>query len=63
MNTVGWLGGGGAPLLVGLLADHYGLSLAIAVTAVVYLAAGSLLALGAIKYVDADAAAVRAARG
>lgn len=63
MNTVGWLGGGGAPLLVGLLADHYGLSLAIAVTAVVYLAAGSLLALGAVKYVDADAAAVRAARG
>ncbi|MCC6368444.1 MAG: MFS transporter [Bryobacterales bacterium] len=60
MNTVGWLAGGGtAPLMVGLLADHYGLSLAIAVTAVVYLVAGGLLALGAVKYVDADAVAVR----
>ncbi|MCZ2151040.1 MAG: MFS transporter [Bryobacterales bacterium] len=60
MNTVGWLGGGAAPLLVGLLADHYGLSLAIAATAVVYLVAGGLLILGAVKYADVDAAAVRA---
>jgi len=59
MNTVGWLGGGAAPLLVGLLADHYGLGLAIAATAVVYLVAGGLLILGAVKYADVDAAAVR----
>lgn len=44
MNTVGWMGGGGlAPLLVGLLAGHFGLGLAMALASVVYLLAGVLL--------------------
>lgn len=44
MNTVGWLGGGGlAPLVVGLLAVHYGLGFAMALVSVVYLMAGALL--------------------
>jgi MFS family permease len=44
MNTVGWLGGGGlAPLVVGLLAVHYGLGLAMALVSVVYVVAGALL--------------------
>jgi MFS family permease len=44
MNTVGWLGGGGlAPLVVGLLALHYGLGPAMGLVSVVYLLAGALL--------------------
>ncbi|HZP05316.1 MAG TPA: MFS transporter [Terracidiphilus sp.] len=43
MNTVGWIGGGLAPLLVGILAVRYGLGSAIALVSVVYLLAGSLL--------------------
>ncbi len=44
MNTVGWLGGGGlAPLVVGLLAVHYGLGYAMAIVSVVYIAAGAIL--------------------
>jgi sugar phosphate permease len=44
MNTVGWLGGGGlAPLVVGLLAVHYGLGLAMALVSIVYAVAGALL--------------------
>ena len=44
MNTVGWLGGGGlAPLVVGVLAVHYGLGLAMAMVSVVYVVAGALL--------------------
>jgi hypothetical protein len=37
MNTVGWMGGGGlTPVLVGLLAGHYGLGLAMSLVSVVY---------------------------
>jgi MFS family permease len=43
MNLVGWLGGGSAPLIIGRLAMHYGLSAAISSAAVVYIAAGVLL--------------------
>jgi hypothetical protein len=48
MNTVGWLGGGGAaPLVIGIVARDHGLSLSIALASVVYLAAGLLLLLAA----------------
>lgn len=44
MNTVGWMGGGGlAPVLVGLLAGHFGLGVAMSLVSVVYLMAGALL--------------------
>ena len=46
MNSVGWTGGFLAPTVVGIMSDHFGLGLAIASTAVVYLLAG-LLAIGA----------------
>jgi MFS family permease len=42
MNTAGWTGGSIAPLAVGLAADRFGLSLAIASTAAVYGAVGVL---------------------
>jgi len=44
MNCVGWLAGGGsAPIVIGYIAQHSSLSLAISVTAGVYLLAGALL--------------------
>lgn len=55
MNTVGWLAGGGtAPLIIGILGDNYGLSFAISITAIVYLAAGGLLLIGIFRYVEKD---------
>jgi sugar phosphate permease len=48
MNTVGWLGGGGAaPLVIGIVARDHGLSISIALASVVYLAAGVLLLVAA----------------
>jgi hypothetical protein len=44
MNLVGWLGGGTAPLVVGVIAEFHGLGWAISCAAGVYLlAAGFLL--------------------
>jgi nitrate/nitrite transporter NarK len=43
MNSIGWIGGGAAPVAVGYLAQSTSLSLAISLTAVVYLAAAVLL--------------------
>jgi MFS family permease len=43
MNLVGWLGGGAAPLVVGVIAESHGLSLAISSAAGVYLLAGVFL--------------------
>lgn len=44
MNTVGWLGGGAAaPLVIGVLAQQYGLSIAIALASLVYVVAGAFL--------------------
>lgn len=64
MNTWGWLAGGGtAPVVVGFLADRYGLGYAISLTAAVYLVAGSLLLLGILRYVAADVAAMQKESG
>jgi MFS family permease len=44
MNMVGWLlGGASAPLLIGYLSERSSLSYAISLTAIVYIAAGTLL--------------------
>lgn len=51
MNSVGWTGGSLAPLAVGFGSTHFGLGLAIALTAVVYLLVG-LLALAAVYLVE-----------
>ena len=48
MNMLGWLGGGAsAPLVIGLLAESYGLGLAISSAALVYIVAGILLLVAA----------------
>jgi len=55
MNTVGWLGGGGAaPLVIGIAATRYGLGFSIALASCVYLAAGALLLTGAFVFAAAD---------
>jgi MFS family permease len=47
MNSVGWAGGFLAPTVVGYASDHYGLSVAIASTAAVYLLVGILATVAA----------------
>jgi len=49
MNMVGWLGGGSAPVVIGYIADQRSLSLAISMTAAMYVLAGVLLVLGMVK--------------
>ncbi len=41
MNSLGWLGGGSAPVLIALLAHHFGMSIAISATAGIYLLCGA----------------------
>jgi len=49
MNMLGWLGGGAsAPLVIGLLAERFGLGLAISSAAIVYVAAGIFLLIAAL---------------
>ena len=61
MNMVGWLGGGGTgPVVIGILASHFGLGLAIATASVVYCAAGALLLIGAFAYAGRDTVAMEA---
>src|SRR5262249_13402878 len=56
MNTVGWLAGGGsAPLVIGIVSVHGGLGVAIALTSLVYVAAGLLLITGSVFFVARDA--------
>jgi MFS family permease len=61
MNCVGWLGGGGtAPIVVGLIAQRSSLGFAIAAASAVYCAAGLLLILCMIFFVERDSRALRA---
>jgi MFS family permease len=57
MNTIGWLGGGAlAPVTIGVLAKAWGLSIAIALTGVIYLLAGAALLLAIFRFVRRDSA-------
>ena len=57
MNMVGWLAGGGlAPVMIGYIATKSSLSLAISLTALVYVAAGILLLIGILAFVTRDVA-------
>jgi MFS family permease len=46
MNSVGWIGGSAAPIVVGLVSDHYGMSIAISASSGVYLVVGVVLLVG-----------------
>ena len=63
MNMVGWLGGGSAAVVVGWIADRSSLSLAISMTAAMYVLAGVLLVIGIMKFAAADAAKLKEATG
>lgn len=43
MNSLGWLGGGGAPILIALASKQYGMGTCISATAAIYLCCGLLL--------------------
>lgn len=62
MNMVGWLGGGGAaPVVIGLIAQRYGLGLGISIAAAVYVFAAVFLVLAAVRYVGRDSRRMLAA--
>jgi hypothetical protein len=55
MNMLGWLGGGAsAPLVIGILAESYGLGWAISSAAIVYVSAGILLLIAAVFFAKVD---------
>ncbi len=47
MNSLGWLGGGAAPVLIAMATQQYGMSAALSATAGIYLCAGLSLLVGA----------------
>ena len=55
MNTVGWLGGGTAPLLIGIVAQRSSLGFAIALASAVYVLAGLILLTAITFFVKRDA--------
>lgn len=56
MNAVGWIGGGTAPLVIGIISERSSLGSAIALASVVYVASGILLLIGIALFVNRDAA-------
>lgn len=57
MNMIGWLGGGGiAPVAIGLLAERSSLGHAIALTSLVYVLAGVIVLIAALRFAAKDAA-------
>jgi sugar phosphate permease len=62
MNMMGWLAGGGsAPVVVGMLADRFGLSHAMAYASVSYVIASILLLLAATRFARRDTERMQAA--
>jgi MFS family permease len=55
MNCVGWLGGGTAPVIIGLIAQRESLGQAIALASTVYVLAGLLLLAAALFFTKRDA--------
>jgi MFS family permease len=50
MNSLGWLGGGVAPVAIGVLAGRYGMSASISATSAIYLCVALLLWLGIHRF-------------
>ena len=55
LNSLGWLGGGFAPIAIAVAAQHYGLSACISATAGIYLFIGLLMLWGARRLTVASA--------
>jgi sugar phosphate permease len=59
MNMIGWLiGGGAAPVVIGLIAERAGLSYAISSAALAYVAGSALLLTGILFTINRDSARV-----
>jgi MFS family permease len=59
MNCIGWMiGGGTAPIAIGLLSRHLGLGHSIALSAMAYLVAGAFLLFGMVRLLPRDLAAL-----
>jgi len=64
MNCVGWaVGGGTAPLAVGIMASHYGLGAAISASSIAYVVAAVLLIVGAWVTLPRDLIRLRRTSG
>ncbi len=62
MNAIGWLiGGGSAPILIGMIADQRSLGFAIATASVVYVMGSLFLAFGIVMFVRRDSERMQAA--
>lgn len=58
MNSIGWLGGGVAPVAVAYASERYGMSAAISANSVVYLMFGCLLVFGIRRYMTGPPAKI-----
>jgi hypothetical protein len=50
MNSIGWLGGGIAPVVIGAMSERYGMSGSISATSGIYLGMALLLSFGIVRY-------------
>jgi MFS family permease len=55
MNSIGWLGAGGAPVIIAALSERYGMSASISAVSVIYLGVGLLLVGGIRLFMQAPA--------
>jgi MFS family permease len=55
MNSIAWLGGGAAPIVIAAASERYGMSASISANSMVYLLFGSLLFLGIRRYMRGPA--------
>jgi MFS family permease len=53
MNSIGWLGGGIAPVAIAAMSAHYGMSACLSATSLVYLLFGGVMALGIAAFMRA----------
>ena len=49
-NAIGWFGGGMAPVVIAMAADHYSMGTCLSATSAIYLVMGILLIVGLIRY-------------
>lgn len=54
MNSIGWLGGGLAPVMIAAAAQRYGMSACLSATSVIYLLVGWLMFFGIRAYMKSD---------
>lgn len=54
MNSIGWLGGGLAPVMIAAAAERYGMSACLSATSVIYLLVGLLMIFGIRAYMRPD---------